>query len=152
MSATVELRLSGAVDHLRLVWQASETVLETVPFHDDPEGTRYNVLVALQEMLTNIYRHAYGGDVDQTVSVELRAGDEGFAVTLRDRGPAFDPRTVPPPAIPEDGMPNDCGGFGIMITRAVMDAIDYQRVGGENVLKMTKAATPRRSPVPASVG
>ncbi|HLU39808.1 MAG TPA: ATP-binding protein, partial [Planctomycetota bacterium] len=118
MSARVELRLSGPLDHLRLVWQAGETVLETVPFQDDPEGTRYNVLVALQEMLTNVYRHAYRGDETRPVEVEMRADHDGFAVTLRDHGPPFDPRTAPIPALPPDGVPPEVGGFGIMIARA----------------------------------
>ncbi len=139
MSARIELRLSGCVDHLRLVWQAGETVLEAVSFVDDPEGTRYNVLVALQEILSNIYRHAYAGDATKPVTVELSAGEEGFSVTLRDQGPAFDPRTIPTPALPDDRLPADSGGFGIMIARAVMDAIDYQRIGDSNVVKMTKA-------------
>src|SRR5262245_37329417 len=58
MSTRVELRLSGAMDHLRIVWQTGETLLESVPFQDDPDGTRYNVLLAVQEMVTNILRHA----------------------------------------------------------------------------------------------
>ena len=49
MFAQVVLKLTGPMDHLRLVWQTGETLLESVVFDDDPEGTRYNVLLALQE-------------------------------------------------------------------------------------------------------
>lgn len=142
-SARIELRLSGSLDHLRVVWQAGETLLEMVPFTDDPEGTRYNVLVALQEMLTNIYRHAYAGDATQPVTVELYGDQDGFAVTLRDQGPAFDPGTGPLQELPETGIPADCGGFGIMIARAVMDSLEYQRVQNCNVVRMHKAARVR---------
>jgi anti-sigma regulatory factor (Ser/Thr protein kinase) len=131
------------MDHLRMVWQTGETLLESIPFQDDAEGTRYNVLVALQEMVTNVYRHAYGGDDRRPLVVTFAADNDGFMVTLRDQGPAFDPRTVTPPACGE-GLPATGGGFGIMIARAVMDALDYQRVDGCNVVTMRKGVTARR--------
>ena len=140
MSACVELKLSGPMDHLRLIWQTGETLLESVPFDVDPEGTRYNFLVALQEMVTNIYRHGYGGDDSQPLSVSFAVDVQGVSVTLRDRGPAFDPRGVASPALCEDAAPTEAGGFGIMIARAVMDQVDYARVDGWNVLTMRKAA------------
>lgn len=148
MCAKVELRLAGPMDHLRLVWQAGETLLETVPFQDDPEGTRYNVLVALQEMVTNVYRHAYDGADDRPLRIDFAADHEGFTVTLRDQGPAFDPRTVAPPPM-DDAFPAESGGFGIMIARAVMDALEYQRIDGCNVVTMRKHAARQPAPVPA---
>lgn len=140
MSASVELRLCGSMDHLRLVWQTGETVLEGVPFSDDPEGTRYNVLVALQEMVTNVYRHAYGGDDTRPLQVSFSADTNGFVVALRDEGPAFDPRTVAAPSLSDESIPTESGGFGIMIARAVMDSLEYRRENGCNVVTMRKAS------------
>lgn len=144
MTASVDLRLSGPMDHLRLVWQTGETLLESIPFTDDPEGTRYNILLALQEMVTNVLRHAYGGDETQPVELRFLANAEGFEVELRDAGPAFDPLAVPPDAPPEAAEPMREGGYGIMITRMVMDGMRYERRQGWNVVTMHKAA---RTPV-----
>lgn len=128
------------MDHLRLIWQTGETLLESVPFDDDPEGTRYNFLVALQEMVTNVYRHGYQGDESQPLQVEFSVDAAGVRVVVRDRGPEFDPREQATPSLAEDRPPTDAGGFGIMIARAVMDGVEYERRDGWNVLTMTKSA------------
>ena len=143
MSATVQLRLCGAMDQLRIVWQTGETLLESIPFQDDPEGTRYNVLLAVQEMITNVLRHAYGKDDEQPVLVAFEADDRGIQVEIRDQGVAFNPAVVEISDSDDDGMPQDPGGYGIMIARMVMDRLDYVREGDWNVLSMSKSVHPQ---------
>ena len=91
MFAQVVLKLTGPMDHLRLVWQTGEALLDSVVFDENPEGTRYNVLVALQEMVTNVLRHAYHLDESRPIEVEFALCDETLQITLRDQGPRFDP-------------------------------------------------------------
>ncbi len=140
MTSSVELRLHGSMDHLRILWQVGETLLESVPFEDDPEGTRYNVLLAVQEILTNILRHAYGDDDTRPVEVHMEASDASFTVELRDQGAKFDPLgyecTAADPMSTSPG--NDHGGYGIMIAKMVMDSVTYARKDGRNVLAMRK--------------
>jgi serine/threonine-protein kinase RsbW len=116
-------------------------MLAGVAFAEDPEGTRYHVLIALQEMVTNILRHAYELDHDRPVEVVFVASSESFEVTLRDQGPPFDPLTRPPePVTEEAGMPEQPGGFGIHIVRQIMDELSYARRDGWNELRMKKFA------------
>jgi anti-sigma regulatory factor (Ser/Thr protein kinase) len=128
------------MDHLRVLWQVGETLLESVPFEDDPEGTRYNVLLAVQEMLTNILRHGYAEDDSKPVEVQMEASDDKFTVELRDQGPEFDPLshecTTVNPMSTSPG--SDAGGYGIMIAKMVMDSVTYARKNGCNVLAMRK--------------
>lgn len=139
MTGTVDLRLCGSMDHLRILWQVGETMLESVPFEDDPEGTRYNVLLAVQEMLTNILRHAYGNDDTKPIEVLMKASAENFTVELRDHGAEFDPLAHEVTNEDPIATPNtETGGYGIMITRMVMDGVTYARKDGCNVLSMRK--------------
>lgn len=143
MSAKVDLQLYGSMDHLRLVWQVGETLLESVPFVEDPEGSRYNVLLAVQEMVTNVLRHGYQLDEDQPVGIRMEASREGFGVTIRDQGPAFDPLQHYSPTDcdeNEDATNLASGGYGILIARMVMDEVSYERDGDWNSLRMAKAA------------
>lgn len=143
MFAQVVLKLTGPMDHLRLVWQTGETLLDSVVFDDDPEGTRYNVLLALQEMVTNVLRHGYRLDETRPIEVVFELGEDTLRITLRDQGPAFDPLEHD---IDDDGddddaiMPKQCGGHGIRIARMVMDRIEYERLHGWNTLRLTKFA------------
>jgi serine/threonine-protein kinase RsbW len=138
MTAQVELVLRGPMDHLRLTWQAGETLLESVPFREDPEGTRYNTLLAIQEIVTNVLRHAYQGDEQQPIHVEFEAAADRFTVRVRDRGERFDPRSHTFSRPDTDEMPSEGGGYGIMIATMVMDTIDYEWDGVWNTLTMTK--------------
>lgn len=139
MRAQATIKLTGPMDHLRIVWQTGEALLETVSFDEDPEGTRYNVQLALQEMVTNVLRHAYGLDERGPIEVVFDLQDEALEIELRDRGPAFDPlsfRRQRDEAV--DAAPTEVGGFGIEIARAVMDDVSYVREAGWNCLRLTK--------------
>ncbi len=114
-------------------------MLESVNFGEDPEGNRYNVLLALQEVVTNTLRHAYKLDHDKPIEVRFEITDERFLMELRDQGPAFDPITHETEgSVLAVDMPTKCGGFGIHIVRLVMDHIEYVREGGWNVLRLAK--------------
>lgn len=139
MFAQVAIKLTGPIDHLRLVWQTGETLLDAVTFDEDPEGTRYNVLLALQEMVTNVLRHGYRLDASRPVEVEFTLTGDALRIELRDQGPEFDPLAYECDEGDDDyGMPSECGGYGIRIARMVMDQVEYARRGEWNCLCLTK--------------
>ncbi|MGB3969119.1 MAG: ATP-binding protein [Planctomycetota bacterium] len=127
------------MDHLRLVWQTGETLLDAVMFDEDPESTRYNVLVALQEMVTNVLRHGYHLDESKPVEVTFELNDDSLQIVLRDQGPAFDPLAYDTTELDtNEAMPTQAGGQGIRIARMVMDRVEYERAGNWNELRMVK--------------
>lgn len=138
MRSQVVIKLTGPMDHLRLVWQTGETLLDSVVFEEDPEGTRYNVLLALQEMVTNVLRHGYELDVSKPIEVLFEVDEEQLQIVLRDQGPEFDPLTFDTVETDSPEMPSEAGGFGIHIARMVMDRVDYSRVNGWNTLRLVK--------------
>ena len=138
MRSQVVIKLTGPMDHLRLVWQTGETLLDSVDFDEDAEGTRYNVLLALQEMVTNVLRHAYDLDETKPIEVIFDLTEDSLAIALRDQGPKFDPLSFDTSDCDDDHMPAAAGGFGIHIARAVMDKVEYVREGGWNTLRLQK--------------
>ena len=145
MTAHVDLKLEGPMNHLRLAWQAGETLLADVPFEEAPEETRYNILLSLQELLTNVFRHAYHGDEQLPVEIRMRSSDESFEFEIWDRGPQFDPTRPGPIADGESGVELRVGGYGLIIVQVVMDDFDYRYERGWNVIRACKRV---RSPVP----
>ncbi len=139
MRSQVVIKLTGPMDHLRLVWQTGETLLDSVAFDEDPEGTRYNVLLALQEMVTNVLRHGYANDDKKPIEVVFDVSEDTLQIVLRDQGPKFDPLTFDTSACGSgESMPSEAGGFGIHIARLVMDHVEYAREGGWNTLRLRK--------------
>ncbi|MDP6424387.1 MAG: ATP-binding protein [Planctomycetota bacterium] len=145
MTAEVHLKLTGNVDHLRITWQAAEALLELVPFYEDPVQTRYNVLLALQEAVSNVLRHGYGGPAPGSrafIEVLLSWDGEALRVQISDEAAPFDPTEVLGAPDTEDATRIPEGGYGIHIIRAVLDHMEYAREDGKNVLTLAKSLAP----------
>jgi anti-sigma regulatory factor (Ser/Thr protein kinase) len=117
-----------------LVWQAAESILENIPFEDSPEQIRYDILLALQELLTNVLRHGYRGDASRPIEMAMRGHADEFVLELVDHGPAFDPTALRDPDFDHTRV----GGFGVYIARTVLDELSYERRGQCNVLTLVK--------------
>jgi serine/threonine-protein kinase RsbW len=104
---------------------------------------------AVDEALTNIIRHTYGGKADQPIEVLFRPLDReansesgpGLEVLLCDQGPAVNPDQLCLRAL-EEVRP---GGLGLHFIQQSMDIVEYNRVNGTNRLRMVKyVRTPRQ--------
>lgn len=146
MRARLQLTLAGDLDHLRVAWQAGEALLEATPFEGDAEAARYDVLVAVQEIVTNVLRHGYLGRTTEPVRVEFEVDDREFVVTVADRGPEFDPCRAQTRGMVSQEPPRECGGWGVMIVKTTMDEVGYQRRDGWNMLRMVKRVAAPATP------
>jgi serine/threonine-protein kinase RsbW len=66
-----------------------------------------------------------------------------LVIETRDRGPAFNPLTAPPPKVNLDSDDLAFSGVGIFLTRHYVDDLSYAREGDENVFRMTKILSPK---------
>lgn len=150
MPVEVNLQLSGNVNHIEMCWQTAEAVLAQVPFVEDPVQNRYNLLLALQEAVTNVLKHGYAGtDGQGFLEIRLSYGESDLEIEIRDDAQAFDPTHVEEmrdPALMDD-LPE--GGYGLHIIRTVVDRLEYRREAGQNVLTLAKsfADIPAGTPV-----
>src|ERR1051326_4761732 len=85
-----------------------------------------HVLLAVQEAMTNIIRHAYRGATDRRLRIEIHADEERIRLWLWHDGEDFDPGAVVKPAF--DGSRS--GGFGIHLMHVCMDEVRYIHDGG----------------------
>ncbi len=132
-SMTLELHASPEE-----VMRAVETLQQFAPAQGVPENITSGLALALEECGSNIVNHALQRDASQTFQVGLERTGESFVIELRDRGPMFDPTQAPvrKPAAEDDHRPP--GGWGIQLVRRYVDEICYERVGDENVLRLTR--------------
>ncbi len=97
----------------------------------------FGLALALEECASNIVDHAYARDSRQKFQVSVEATGDAFTIELRDHGPEFDPTLQPArPITDDDSRPP--GGWGIPLIRHYIDEIEYRRVAGGNVLRLTK--------------
>jgi anti-sigma regulatory factor (Ser/Thr protein kinase) len=133
----LRLLIASTPAHLPVVRAALERLCELMGF-DEP--TRDGIVLAVDEALTNVIRHAYGLAGDQPIEVTLRrvsgpGGDVLLEIDLRDWGEPAEPGRIRSRDL-EDVRP---GGLGVHIMQNYMDEIDYAPApGGGTRLKMIK--------------
>lgn len=101
-----------------------------------------DVVLALDEALTNIIRHAYKDASDKPIEIEVTRQDEKLNVVLRDYGRVADRSRIKSRDL-DDVRP---GGLGVHIMNECMDSVEYVPAeGGGTRLTMKKGAVPKRS-------
>jgi len=90
-----------------------------------------DVVLAVDEALTNVIRHAYGGESGHRIGVHVYSLDDaqwgpGLEVCIRDYGKQVDPGTIRSRDL-NDLRP---GGLGVHIIQSVMDSVEYSRAAG----------------------
>lgn len=138
----IELRISSNPEYLRVVRQAVRQVALVVGF---AEKTREMIALAVEEALTNVIRHSYGGPCDEHIVIKLARridndpeGRVALEVTVRDFGRKVDPETI-------EGRDLDHirpGGLGVHLIKSAMDEVEYRIAEGKGmVLQMKKFLT-----------
>lgn len=87
----------------------------------DADGARF-LGVALREALVNALTHGRGRRDRVAVSFRLVEGP-ALVITVRDRGPGFDPATLPDPLLPEN-LPRG-SGRGVFYMRRFSDEVSF---------------------------
>jgi len=94
--------------------------------------------LAVEEAVVNVMNYAYPQGKEGIILIEAAANDERLKFVITDSGMPFDPTTRPKvdTSLPVDERP--IGGLGIHLIRHYMDSINYERIGGQNVLTLRK--------------
>jgi serine/threonine-protein kinase RsbW len=103
------------------------------------EKTTHAVVMATDEAVNNIMRHAHLGRPEATIQIQCFLRADSIEVCLLDEGEPFDLSTVPH----LDPAELRVGGRGVFLMRALMDELCCQRRGeGGNSLRMVKRCQP----------
>jgi anti-sigma regulatory factor (Ser/Thr protein kinase)/ActR/RegA family two-component response regulator len=111
-----------------------------------PTPEREALIAAFREMLLNAMEHGAGFDPEQVVEVTAARTERAIVYHLKDPGPGFDRTDLPhaavsnPPGDPAGHLQHRLdrgmrpGGFGILITKQVVDELVYNERGNQVML------------------
>ena len=131
-----EITVSAAADQILKVTGFVNSRLEKL---NCPEECRIQIDIALDEILSNIIRYAYGPE-GGPVTVRFQAGDAppGAVITVTDRGVPFNPLESEPPDLSTPLRSRPVGGLGLFVVRSTMDEVSYRYEDGRNILTVRK--------------
>ncbi|HEY52758.1 MAG TPA: ATP-binding protein [Caldilineae bacterium] len=101
------------------------------------EDNCYDIQLAIDEAVTNIIEHAYGGGEGEIV-LRCWVAEHHFYVKLQDWGKAFDPAKASLPTTTGPLAERKSGGLGIYFMRKLMDEVHFEFTGAGNILQMVK--------------
>ena len=135
----MKLELQSNPEMLCVVRGALGQLTEKLGF---PAAECRAVVLAVDEALTNIIRHAYCGSQGRPIElflsrVQLRrngASREALEIVVVDRGAKIDDKKLCGRSL-EDVKP---GGLGLHLIRESMDTVEFSRKKGKNQLRMLK--------------
>jgi len=106
--------------------------------HDLPAKAVQAADLALEEHVTNVLKHGYTDEAVHEIRVRFSCIDRRLGIEVEDDGRPFNPLEQPEvdTSVPLEERP--VGGLGVHLMRQFMDALEYDRVGDRNVLRMTK--------------
>ncbi|MCX7702558.1 MAG: ATP-binding protein [Planctomycetota bacterium] len=136
----VELVVSNMTENLATV---RKFVMDTLADAGVSEKVVRKIILAVDEAVTNIIRHAYEEFSKGTRTIDIKLctypARKCVEVTLHDSGKEFNPDEVKTPNMDEHIRLRKKYGLGIFLIRKVMDEVNYMfRTGEENILRMVK--------------
>jgi serine/threonine-protein kinase RsbW len=109
--------------------------------HAIPPETEYDLNLALDEIVANVAKHAYPKGSEHDFALHVTMSDKEFVACIEDDGVEFNPVGHPAPDLDAPLSERKEGGLGIFLVRQIMTSVEYQRVGGKNILTLRKKLT-----------
>ncbi|MHC4779966.1 MAG: ATP-binding protein [Planctomycetota bacterium] len=134
------IEIGARTENLQRVREFMSRQVELSPL---PAMDRNKVVLAVDEAVANIVRHAYESAAEGVILVSTRSDDKRFEVAIFDSGSQFDPNKITDPDMQEHVRLGKKTGLGIFLMRQIMDEVEYSfREGRQNELRLVKYATP----------
>jgi len=98
----------------------------------------FDLNLAMEELFTNALRHGGCEGMKEAVQIRLERGEGRVEAQFSDRGPEFNPATVPPPKLELSLADRTLGGLGLHLVRRAMGDLAYCRSEGWNHVSMRR--------------
>ena len=113
--------------HREEIEHLQQTLLGAVERMQYDPTSCFAIRLALEEALSNAFKHGNKADPDKTVTVNWRVDTQSVHIQVEDQGDGFDPATIPDPTEEENiEIP---AGRGIVLMRSFMTEVNFQPPG-----------------------
>ena len=133
-ATTLSLTLANRMDEVPRLVELLDSFGAGAGLSDD---LVFRLTVTLDEVVTNIVRHAYNGQGGHDILLGITVDDALVTAIVEDHGPPFDLRTVPPADVNAPIELRPIGGLGVHLVRLLTHSLDYRRDGHRNILTLT---------------
>jgi len=121
---------SGAVtlhNERDAIERIESTILDAAERHGYAKASKFAIKLSLEEGMANAFHHGHKDLPGEPITVEYSVDPSEVRIGIQDRGPGFDPSSIPDPTLDENlEQPT---GRGIMLIRAYMTRVGFNSTG-----------------------
>ncbi len=103
-----------------------------------PELQISSVVLALDEMCSNLMIHAHHCNPDHILELHINQEQHSYIFEIIDEGNLFNINEFIEPGMERLVQEKKKGGLGIRLVKSIMDKIEYTSEGGRNICRLTK--------------
>ncbi len=131
----IRLELPAEHKYLNVIGACIGAMLDRAEHLSDRETLKYNMELAVHETCTNIVEHAYAGRNGRiNIILSMQKTPNQFIIELQDTGNPFDLTQIQEPNLDAPQI----HGYGLFITRQLLDEVKYNSNAGTNHWKLVK--------------
>lgn len=117
-----------------------EFIRTSLKDHNIPELELSAIILAIDEMCSNLMIHAHHCNPDHTIELKIHEPNRGELVfEIIDDGNVFDINKFSEPQMDNLIHEKRKGGLGIRLVKSIMDKVEYVSRDGKNVCVLKKA-------------
>lgn len=130
-----ELTLHNDVKEVEMLSSFMKQVMDRL---DIGKPLAFKLRLALEEAVVNVMEYAYPKGTTGDVNIRVTSDGRRLKFIISDNGISFNPTEASAADTTLSAEERPVGGLGIFLVRELMDAINYERINGKNVLTMSK--------------
>ena len=132
---TETLLLKNDVHDMSKFSSFMKSVLEKL---DIEKSLARQLRLAVEEAVVNVIDYAYPPGQEGDIEIRIMSDGSTLKTIIIDSGVAFDPTAKEKADTSLSAEDRQIGGLGILLVRELMDAINYERENGKNILTLIK--------------
>ncbi len=133
-NSSIRLDIPANLQQLSAISLLIDDALGKVDKFPNREQIIYNVQLAVQEICTNVIKHAYKHDDSERINVEFIMKTDRFEILIIDHGVSFDISTLPEINLDDPQI----GGYGLFLAQRLLDEVQYHPQPNDNHWRLVK--------------
>jgi anti-sigma regulatory factor (Ser/Thr protein kinase) len=106
---------------------------------DINEDVAFSMNLALEEIVTNVITHGYGGREEYDIAIRFSLEKHNLRIQVKDSAPEFNPLDLEEPDdLDKSFDERNIGGLGIHLVKKFTDNFNYRRSKNKNIVTLIK--------------
>jgi anti-sigma regulatory factor (Ser/Thr protein kinase) len=107
---------------------------------DIQDDVAFSMNLALEEIVTNIITHGYGGREEYDITIRFSLEKHNLRIQIKDSAPEFNPLDIKTPDDLDKPLEDrNIGGLGIHLVKKFTDNFNYRRSKNKNIVTLLKS-------------